>query len=181
MKKTTTKKNTKETSKQDTKKKRSYVSDMMRRDMESCIERNKELALAGALMPKKDIIKDDPCYGCKFALENKDISGPFDRRFKCNGFPRIVNELKQAIDIVWKCGIGNQKFISSMSSCPISKYGHVTEAEVVKQLLHAQNSMLCAASLIGERVASGKLECIETSGKPSCFVGADLDEYLTAK
>ena len=181
MKNTTAKKVSKKTSPKDSKKKRSYVSDMMRRDMESCIERNKELALAGVLMPKKDIIKDDPCYGCKFALENKDISGPFDRRFKCNGFPRIVNELKQAIDIVWKCGIGNQKFISSMSGCPISKYGHITEAEVVKLLLHAQNSMLYAASLIGERVASGKLECIETSGKPSCFVGADLDEYLMAK
>ena len=181
MKKTNANKVSKKTSPKDYKKKRSYVSDMMRRDMESCIERNKELALAGVLMPKKDIIKDDPCYGCKFALENKEVSGPFDRRFKCNGFPRIVNELKQAIAIVWKCGIGNQKFISSMSSCPISKYGHVTEAEVVKHLLHAQNSMLCAASLIGERVANGKLECIETSGKPSCFVGADLDEYLTAK
>ena len=177
MKKETNKKS----SKKDAKKKRSYISDMMRRDMESCLEKDKELAKAGVQKPKKDIIKDDPCYGCKFALENKDISGPFDRRFKCNGFPRIVNELKQAIAIVWKCGIGNQKFISSMSSCPISKYGHVTEAEVVKHLLYAQNSILYAASLIGERVASGKLECVETSGKPSCFVGADLDEYLTAK
>ncbi len=200
MKKATNKKSSKKSNKKDAKKKRSYISDMMRRDMESCLEKDKELAKAGVQKPKKDIIKDDPCYGCKFALENKDISGPFDRRFKCNGFPRIVNELKQAIAIVWKCGIGNQKFISSMSSCPISKYGHVTEAEVVKHLLrkwrfsvraevvteaevvkhllHAQNSMLCAASLIGERVANGKLECIETSGKPSCFVGADLDEYL---
>lgn len=181
MKKTTAKKVSKKTSPKDSKKKRSYVSDMMRRDMESCIEKDKELAKAGVQKPKKDIIKDDPCYGCKFALENKDISGPFDRRFKCNGYPRIVNELKQAIDIVWKCGIGNQKFISSMSSCPISKYGHVTETEVVKRLLHAQNAILCAASLIGERVANGRVECIETSGKPSCFVGADLDEYLNAK
>lgn len=181
MKNTTAKKVSKKTSPNDSKKKRSCISDMMRRDMESCIEKDKELAKAGVQKPKKDIIKDDSCYGCKFALENKEVSGPFDRRFKCNGFPRIINELAQAIEVVRKCGIGNQKFISSMSSCPISKYGHITEAEVVKHLLHAQNSMLYAASLIGERVASGKLECVETNGKPSCFVGADLDEWLTAK
>lgn len=181
MKKATNKKSRKNSNNTDAKKKRSYVSDMMRRDMESCIERNKELALAGILMPKKDIIKDDPCYGCKFALENKEVSGPFDRRFKCNGFPRIVNELAQAIEVVRKCGIGNQKFISSMSHCPMEKYGHLTEDDVRKRLLIAQNAILCAASLIGERVASGKLECIDTRGKPSCFVGADLDEYLTAK
>lgn len=181
MKKTTAKKVSKKTSPKASKKNRSYVSDMMRRDMESCIERNKELALAGILMPKKDIFKDDPCYGCKFALENKEVSGPFDRRFKCNGFPRIENELAKAIEVVRKCGIGNQKFISSMSYCPMTESGHLTEDDVRNRLLHAQNVILHAASLIGERVANGKLECIETSGKPSCFVGTELDEYLAAK
>ena len=181
MKKPTTRKVIKKTSPKDSKKKRSYVSDMMRRDMESCIDKDKELAKAGVQKPKKDIIKDDPCYGCKFALDYERVSGPFDRRFKCNGFPRIVNELAQAIEVVRKCGIGNQKFISSMSLCPMSKYGHQTEDDVRKHLLYAQNAILCAASLIGERVANGKLECIETSGKPSCFVGAELDEYLKAK
>ena len=153
MKKTTAKKVSKKTSLKDSKKKRSYVSDMMRRDMESCIERNKELALAGILMPKKDIFKDDPCYRCKFALENKDVSGPFDRRFKCNGYSRIVNELEKAIVII----------------------------RDKKELLHGQQGILYAASLIGERVANGHLECVNTTGKPSCFVGADLDEYLNAK
>lgn len=181
MKKATNKKSSKKSNKKDAKKKRSYISDMMRRDMESCIERNKELALAGILMPKKDIFKDDPCYRCKFAIENKKVEGPFDRRFKCNGFPRIINELESAIDIVKKSGIGNQKFLNSTYPYPNTFDGQMGEDDVVKSLLKAQQSILLAASLISERVANSFLECVNTTGKPSCFVGADLDEYLTAK
>ena len=153
MKKATAKKVSKKASPNDSKKKRSYVSDMMRRDMESCIEKDKELAKAGVQKPKKDIYKDDPCYGCKYAIANKNVRGPFDRRFKCNGYSRIVNELEKAIEII----------------------------RDKKELLHGQQGVLFAAALIGERVANGHLECVNTTGKPSCFVGADLDEYLNAK
>ena len=177
MKKATNKKS----SKKDAKKKRSYISDMMRRDMESCLEKDKELAKAGVQKPKKDIFRDDPCYRCKFAIENKYVDGPFDRRFKCNGFPRIINELESAIAIVKKSGIGNQKFLNSTDPYPITLDGQMGEDDVVKSLLKAQQSILFAASLISERIANSFLECVNTTGKPSCFVGANLDEYLKAK
>lgn len=167
--------------KTESKKKRSYISDMVRRDMNSCIERDKKLAKDGIQKPKKDIFRDDPCYRCKFAIENKKIEGPFDRRFKCNGFPRIINELESAIAIVKKSGIGHQKFLNSTYSYPNTLGGQIGEDDVVKSLLKAQQSILFAASLISERIANGCLECVNTTGKPSCFVGANLDEYLKAK
>ena len=181
MKNATPKKSSKKSNKKDAKKKRSYISDMMRRDMESCLEKDKKLAKDGIKKPKKDIFRDDPCYRCKFAIENKYVDGPFDRRFKCNGFPRIINELESAIDIVKKSGIGNQKFLNSTYPYPNTLDGQMGEDDVVKSLLKAQQSILLAASLISERVANSFLECVNTTGKPSCFVGADLDEYLTAK
>lgn len=182
MKKATNKKSRKNSNKNDAKKKRSYISDMMRRDMESCLEKDKELAKAGVQKPKKDIFRDDPCYRCKFAIENKNVEGPFDRRFKCNGFPRIINELESAINIVKKSGIGNQKFLNSTYPYPNTLGGEMGEDDVVKNLLKAQQSILFAASLVSERIANGCLECVNTTGKkPSCFVGENLDEYLKAK
>lgn len=181
MKKTGEKKNTKTTKVKESSKKRSYISDMVRRDMDSCIERDKKLAKEGIQKPKKDIFRDDPCYRCKFAIENKYVDGPFDRRFKCNGFPRIINELESAIAIVKKSGIGNQKFLNSTYPYPNTLDGQMGEDDVVKSLLKAQQSILLAASLISERIANSFLECVNTTGKPSCFVGANLDEYLKAK
>lgn len=149
--------------------------------MASCIERDKKLAKDGIQKPKKDIFRDDPCYRCKFAIENKKVEGPFDRRFKCNGFPRIINELESSIDIVKKSGIGHQKFLNSTYPYPNTLDGQMGEDDVVKNLLKAQQSILFAGSLISERIANGCLECVNTTGKPSCFVGANLDEYLEAK
>ena len=39
----------------------------------------------------------------------------------------------------------------------------------------------CKASAIGERVEKGKLECVETRGKQSCFGGVELDEYINSR
>ena len=163
MKKAMIKKSTKKTSKKDTKKKRSYVSDMMRRDMESCIEKDKELAKAGIQKPKRDIYKDDPCYGCKFAKDNRDSNmGPFDRRFHCEGFSRFTNQIGIAAGLIAEADAAKD------------------ERTRIKFLLQAQRTMLYAAMIIGERVENGRLECVQTSGKPSCFIGAELGEYLQA-
>ena len=163
MKKATIKKNTNKPSKKDTKKKRSYVSDMMRRDRESCIERDNELAKAGVKKTKKDIYKDDPCYGCKFAKENRDSNiGPFDRRFHCEGISRFTNQIGEAAGLIAEADAAKD------------------ERTRIKFLLQAQRAMLYAAMIVGERVENGRLECIQTSGKPSCFVGAELGEYLQA-
>ena len=161
MKNATLKTNTKKPSKNDTKKKRSYVSDMMRRDMESCIEKDKELAKAGVKKPQRDIYTDDPCYGCKFAKENRDSNmGPFDRRFHCEGISRFTNQIGIAAGLIAEADAAKD------------------ERTRIKFLLQAQRTMLYAAMIIGERVENGRLECVQTSGKPSCFIGAELGEYL---
>lgn len=167
--------------------KRSYVRDMIRRDMESSIAQDHARTAAGIQKPKKDIFKDDPCYGCTFAFDNKHVEGPFDRRFKCAGLPRIVGELESAIRIL------TEAYAKSTPQNRCLEPGEVYHRELAKkkkegsassfvtQLCVAQNSILVAAASIGELFANGCLECKETSGKPSCFVGATLGEYLNGK
>lgn len=178
MKKETTNKTKKGALQVDPKKKRSYISDMMRRDREACIEKDRELVAAGIKKPKKDIIRDDSCYGCAFAIDNKDVTGPFDRRFKCSGFPRAINELTSAVKILKDASTGKKEVIcrnGEVIKVPL------TSKETDYRFLSAQQGILLAASLIGERLANGYLECVQTSGKPSCFVGPELEEYLKAK
>lgn len=158
--------------------KRSYVRDMIRRDMKSCIEQDDVLTKAGVKKPKKDIFKDDPCYGCAFAIDNKDVTGPFDRRFKCSGFPRAINELTSAVKILKDASTGKKEVIclnGEVIKVPL------TSKETDGRLLRVQQGILLVASLIGEWLVNGHLECVQTSGKPSCFVGSELEEYLKAK
>lgn len=145
------------------KKSRCRELDLMRRDREACIMRDKELAKAGVKPKCKDILKDDCCYGCKFALENKEAYAPFDRRFLCDGFPRLTHRIGVAAGLIAEGSSAND------------------EKSRIKFLLRAQSELLLAAMLIGERVENGRLECVQTTGRPSCFVGAKLDEWLMVK
>ena len=162
MKKTTANKSNKTQSNKSNFKKRSYISDMMRRDRELCKKRDKELEKAGVKKPTKDIYKDDPCYGCKFALENtNDDLGPFDRRFFCNGFSRMNIQLQQTMNQIKQASIAKNKELGD------------------RILLMAQNTLLYVASLIGERVANGMLECVDPiRGKPSCYNSPVLEDFL---
>lgn len=145
------------------KRSRCRESDLMRRDRKACIMRDKELAKAGVKPKCKDILKDDCCYGCKSALENKDAYAPFDRRFVCDGFSRFTHQIGVAAGFL------------------AEGYSAKDETTKIRFLMKVQKELLYLAMIIGERVEKGKLECIETNGKPSCFVGAKLDEWLTIK
>lgn len=147
-------------------KNRSYVHDMLKRDMESCAEKDAEDAKLGKAKPKRDIFKDDPCFGCKFAMENKDANGPFDRRFKCYGITRILEQIGAAATIIKELGqhLPSDSYVSTT---------YMNSSDRNRKMLEAQGYILSAAQLISLSVRNGLLDCLETRGnKPSCYFNA---------
>ena len=138
----------------DTKKNRSYIYDMMKRDMDSCRKRGEKLAAAGIKTPTKDIFKDDCCYGCWFAVENKDDNlGPFDRRYKCRGVSRAMRSIAEAHKILTEL----------LNYNPQADIWHqkTTREEAVERLMAAQKQLLDASSLIGVLVTDKTIACVD--------------------
>ena len=144
------------------KKQRSYISDMMRRDRKACAARDKELARLGIKTECKDLVKDDPCNGCSFAVEANRY-GPFDPPFVCAGIPRILQYVNLATsDIVQ----AEKEFAR-------------TKKNNEGMILKAQSSLLEAAGLISKIVSYKKLDCISGNNKPECFTAMDsLENFL---
>lgn len=157
-------------------KNRSYVRDMIKRDMESCAEKDIQDAKLGKAKPKRDIYKDDPCYHCTFAMENRDENiGPFDRRFVCFGITRILNLLMSAASIVKK--VGNYVPSPETSLSP----SYISPERRNQQLLKAQDRLLYVSHLIALLVRDGKLDCCEMKemGKLPCYYGGSLEEFIS--
>ena len=150
--------------------------DLMKTDMESCAESDKKLESAGIKKPMRDIYKDDCCYGCSFAIETKDENmGPFDRRYKCNGFSRILNPIATAYQLVKNVsGFKIERDYDQKSKTWSMKW-----EEALEGLLKAQQVLLVAASIIGERANGKPIDCVDSKEKPLCYYGGSLEDFLT--
>lgn len=161
-----TNKKAKKAEKKSEPKNRSYVHDMLKRDMESCAGKDAQDAKLGKAKPRRDIFKDDPCYGCRFAMENKDANGPFDRRFKCYGITRILEQIGAAATIIKELG----------QHLPSDSYGsktYMSSADRNRKMLEAQGNILSAGQLISLSVRNDLLDCREPNGNiPSCYFSA---------
>lgn len=139
---------------------------LMAEDAQTSRIEDEELAKRGFLKPKKDIFRDDCCYGCRFTIENRDDNlGPFDRRFYCQGVTRIIHVLKEAIATVEQVS----RFDTQASSVSGK---HITNELLMQRLLEAQSRILYAGNMIAERVATNHLECVTTHDRPSCYVAS---------
>jgi hypothetical protein len=107
------------------------------------------------------------------------VNGPFDRRFKCAGFPKIIIELEKAIETISNV-ISGKKLVCKRDKENNWYKGEqkiTTEKDIGHELLLAQKTILYAASLIGERVDMGSLDCV-LANQSSCYYGGELEEYL---
>lgn len=147
------------------KKPRSSISDMMRRDREACLEADKKLEQRGIKKPKRDLIKDDPCYGCRFALPSRDVNPlPFDRRFRCNGISRILLKICEAGNLIKAVSDYNPddraQDWSTKGTNSSKFYGN---------LVSAIRSLSDATNLIAARIYAGELKCLKGEATKECF------------
>ena len=151
----------KQTKAEKDKKQRSSIIDMMRRDREACAKKDKKLAELGIKKEYKDIVKDNPCYGCSFAMEAVR-EGPFDPPFVCAGIPRIQYHVKCA-----QSGICDA----------------ITEFVASKRLprtilCEAQFQLIKAVELISRLMVYNHLDCVSEKDY-NCFRAIDsLQNFL---